>query len=121
LYDVVINLEFISLETACSMIETGVQQPEFQDQPDRKKIIDRFVLACQIQLKLGQDERTKGMHIDVEVHDEVARINGKFASTGPLSTGLHRSEEDILEVVRRFKEIKKVEFSLTGAGIPVET
>ena len=120
-YDAVINLEFMSLDTACSMIETGVQQPEFQNSPERKKIVDAFVLACQIQLKLAQEDRTKGMQLDVEVSDHVARINGKFLSTGPLSTGLQRSEGDIMEVVRQFEEIKKVEFNLVDAGIPVET
>jgi cytidylate kinase len=121
LYDAVINLEFLSLDTACSMVETGVQQPEFQHTPERKQVIDNYALASRIQLKLAQDDRTKGMQIDVEVSDQVARINGKFLSTGPLTSGLHRSEEDIMEVVRRFKEIKKVEFNLVDAGIPVET
>jgi cytidylate kinase len=121
LYDVVINLEFMSLDTACSMIEKGVQQPEFRNTPERKKIVDAFALACEIQLKLAQEDRTKGMHLDVEVSDHVARIKGKFLSTGPLTTGLQRSEEDVMEVVRQFKEIKKVEFNLAGAGIPVET
>ena len=120
-YDVVINLEFMSLDTACSMIETAVQQPEFQNTPERKKIVDAFILACRIQLKLAQEDRTKGMQLDVEVSDHVARINGKFLSTGPLSTGLQRSEEDIIQIVRQFEEIKKVEFNLADAGIPVET
>ncbi len=121
LYDVVINLEFLSLDTACSMIEKGVQQPGFQDTPERKKIIDECALACQIQLKLAQEDRTKGMHLDVQVSRHVARINGKFLSAGPLTRGLQRSEEDIMEVVRSFKEIKKVEFDIADAGIPVET
>ena len=121
LYDVVINLEFLSLDTACSMIETGVQKPEFQNTPERKKVIDAYALASRIQLKLAQDGRTKGMQIDVEVSDQIARINGKFLSTGPLTSGLHKSEEDVMEVVRQFKEIKKVEFNLVDAGIPVET
>jgi cytidylate kinase len=121
LYDVVINLEFLSLDAACSMIEEAVRQPEFQDTPGRRKIIGECALACQIQLKLAQEDRTKGMQIEVEVSDHVARINGKFLSTGPVAKGLHRSEEDIVEVVRSFKEIKKVEFNLADAGIPVET
>jgi cytidylate kinase len=121
LYDIVVNLEYLSMDTACSMIERGVQQPEYQDKPERKKVIDECALACRIQLRLAQDDRTKGMHIDVEVFDQVARINGRFFGAGPLSSGLHRSEEDIMEVVRQFKEIKKVEFNLTDAGIPVET
>ncbi len=121
LYDLVINLEYLSLDTACSMIETGVQQPEFLDTPERREVIDEYALACQIQLKLAQEDRTKGMQIDVDVSGPVARINGKFFGTGPLTSGLHRSQEDIMEVVREFKEIKKVEFNLAGAGIPVET
>lgn len=121
LYDVVVNLEFLSLDTACSMIETVVQQPEYQDNPARKKIIDECALACRIQLSLAQDDRTKGMHLDVAVSDQICRINGKFLSSGPLTSGLHRSEEDIMEVVRQFKEIRKVEFNLADAGIPVET
>jgi cytidylate kinase len=121
LYDVVIHLELLSLDTACSMIEKGVQQPEYQDVPERKKIIDECSLASRIQLKLAQDDRTKGMQIDVQVSEQVARIQGKFLSTGPLTSGLHKSEEDVMEVVRQFKEIKKVEFNLVDAGIPVET
>ncbi len=39
----------------------------------------------------------------------------------PLTTALRRSEEDIMEIVRRFREIKKVEFDLADAGIPSET
>ncbi len=121
LYDVVINSEILSLETACSMIEKAVEQPEFQHTPERKKVIDEFALARRIRLKLAQEDRTKGMKIDVEVCDGVAFVYGKFRTTGPLTTGLHRSEEDIIEVVRAFPDIEKVEFNLTDAGIPVET
>ena len=39
----------------------------------------------------------------------------------PLTTALRRSEEDVIEIVRRFREIKKVEFDLADAGIPSET
>jgi hypothetical protein len=84
-------------------------------------MIDERALACRIQLKLAQEDRTRGMQIHVDVSGSVARIHGRFLSAGPLSTGLHRSEEDILEVVRSFEEIKKVEFNLADAGIPVES
>ena len=39
----------------------------------------------------------------------------------PMSTALQGSEEDIMEIVRRFREIKKVAFDLADAGIPSET
>lgn len=39
----------------------------------------------------------------------------------PMTTPLQRSEEDIMEIARRFREIKKVEFILADPGIPSET
>lgn len=121
LYDMVISLDTIGLETACALIDFIARQTEFQDSPERKEIRAQFALACRIKLRLAQNDRTQGMQIGVNVMDQVARISGKFLSSGPLSKGLNRSKEDILEVVREFREIKKVEFDLKDAGIPVET
>ena len=39
----------------------------------------------------------------------------------PMTTVLQRNEEDIMKIVRRFRQIKKVEFDLADAGIPSET
>jgi hypothetical protein len=39
----------------------------------------------------------------------------------PMTTALQRSEEDIMEIVRRVREIKKVELDLADAAIPSET
>ena len=38
----------------------------------------------------------------------------------PTTTALQRSEEDIMKIVRRFRQIKKVEFGSADAGIPSE-
>ena len=121
LYDMVINLETIGIESACALIEFVVQQPEFKESPERKEMRAQFALACRIKLRLAQNDRTQGMQIGVHVADQVAKISGKFLSSGPLIKGLNRSKEDILEVVREFRGIKKVEFDLKDAGLPVET
>jgi cytidylate kinase len=120
LYDLVVNLGAVGLETACALIDFTVRAPDFQETPEKKDILAQFVLACRIKLKLAQDDRTRGMQIDVHVHDTVASISGKFLSSGPLTKGIQRSENDIIEVVRAFPEIKNVEFNLKDAGIPVE-
>lgn len=121
LYDVVIHLDVVSLDTACAMIEKAIEQPEFRDRPGQQQFRDAFALACRIKLKLAQDERTKGMQLDVAVFKDVARVNGKFLSSGPLSKGIQKSEALILEVVRQFEDIRKVEFELKDAGVPIET
>lgn len=39
----------------------------------------------------------------------------------PMTTALQRSEEDIMKIVRRFRQIEKTEFDLADAGSPSET
>ena len=48
-------------------------------------------------------------------------MQGGPQSPLPMNRALQRSEEDIMEVVRRFPEIKKLELILADAGIPSET
>jgi len=38
-----------------------------------------------------------------------------------MTTVLQRSDEDIVKIVLRFRQIKNVDFDLTVAGIPSET
>jgi len=121
LYDMVVHLGTLSVDTVCSVIDFTVRQPDYQETSDRQEVLKQFVQACRIKLRLAQNDRTRGMQIEVQVRDRVARIYGKFFSSGPFSSGLHRSEEDISEVIREFPEIKKVEFDVRDAGIPVET
>jgi cytidylate kinase len=121
LYDLVINLGAVSLETACALIDFTARTTDFQPSQETKDRLGDFVLSCRIKLKLAQNDRTRGMQIDVLVRDQVAHVSGKFLSSGPLSKGVQRSEADIMEVVREFREIRKVEFNLKDAGMPVET
>ncbi len=121
LYDMVVHLGTLSVDTACSVIDFTVRQPDFEETSNKQEILNQFALACRIKLRLAQNDRTRGMQIKVRVRDRVAQIYGKFLSSGPISTGLHRSEEDISEVIREFPEIEKVEFDVRDAGIPIET
>ncbi len=121
LYDLVINLGAVSLETACALIDFTIQTPDFQPSEEKKERLADFTLSCRIKLKLAQNDRTRGMQIGVQVQGHLARVSGKFLSSGPLSKGVQRSEADIMEVIREFQEIRKVEFDLKDAGMPVET
>jgi len=121
LYDLVINLGAVSLDTACAMIEFTVRTPDFQPTREKKDLLADFLLACRMKLRLAQNDRTRGMQIDVQVQGQRALVSGKFLSSGPLSKGVQRSEADILEVLREFPEVRTVTFDLKGAELPVET
>lgn len=121
LYDLVINLGNVTLDTACALIDFTARTADFQPTEEKKERLADFVLACRIKLKLAQNDRTRGMQIDVRVEGQRALVSGKYLSSGPLSKGVQRSEADVMEVIGAFPEIRKVSFDLNDAGLPVET
>src|SRR4030042_1557549 len=121
LYDMVINLENLSLDTACGMIMYVLGQPEFQSSPEKKKAVEDFALACQIKAKIALNERTKGIELDVEVKDGKVRIQGKLYTTvGMFATGLRQSEAEIITIVKSVPGVKNVKVELQEIPVAVE-
>src|SRR4030042_2715068 len=113
LYDMVINLENLSLDTACGMIMYVLGQPEFQSSPEKKKAVEDFALACQVKAKIALNERPKGIGLDVEVKDGNVRIQGNFYTTvGMFDTGLRQTEAEISTIAKRVPGVKDVKIDL---------
>ncbi len=51
LYDLTVNLEFISLETACVIIAEASAQPQYEVTADVKKRLEDFTTECREQLR----------------------------------------------------------------------
>jgi len=121
LYDMVINLENLSLDTACGMIMYVLGQPEFQSSPEKKKAIEDFALACQVKAKIALNERTKGIGLEVEVKDGNVRIQGKFYTTvGMFATGLRQTEAEIRTIAKSVPGVKDVKIDLQELPVAVE-
>jgi len=121
LYDLVIQLGAVDLETACALIDFAVRTPAFQSTPEKRERLSGFVLGCRLRLALAQNERTRGMQIDVRVQGHAAWVSGEFLSGGRPSKEVQRSEADIREVIRALPEIRTVAFDVQAAGTPGET
>lgn len=121
LYDMVINLENLSLDTACGIIMYALSQPEFQSTPEKKKAVEDFALSCQVKAKIALNERTKGIELDVEVKDGNVRIQGKLYTTvGMFATGLRQSEAEIITIVKSVPGVKDVKVELQELPVAVE-
>ena len=121
LYDMVINLENLSLDTACGMIMYALSQPEFQSSPEKKKTLEDFALSCQVKATIALNERTKGIELDVEVKDGNVRIQGKLYTTvGMFATGLRQSEAEIITIVKSVPGVKNVKVELQELPVAVE-
>jgi len=120
LYDLVINIEDLSITMACEVITHTVNLPEFQNTPERKKEREDFYLASLVKSKLTLSEKTRGMDINVEASDGRIVLSGKFYTSGPFPRGIHRTQNDILEVVQTVPGIKDIKIGIEALGIPVE-
>ncbi len=65
LYDLVINLDSIGIESACEMIVCTLNQKEFVESPESRIIIEDFLLASRVKAELAGHDRTKGLELEV--------------------------------------------------------
>jgi cytidylate kinase len=121
LYDMVINLENLSIDTTCGMIMHALDQPEFQSSPEKKQAIEDFALSCQLKAKIALNERTRGIELDVEVKDSNVRIQGKLYTTvGMFATGLRQTEAEIGTIAKSVPGVKDVKVDLQELPVAVE-
>ncbi|MGB5159120.1 cytidylate kinase family protein [Desulfobacterium sp. N47] len=120
IYDLVINLDAISLESACEIIICTLKQAEFKESPESKNIIDDFLLACRVKTALVTHDQTKGLGLDVSSNKGVVIITGSFETGGIFSSGKHRIKNDLIEVARQVEGVKNVEIGLENIPVALE-
>ena len=113
LYDIVINLDQIALDTACGMILFALDQPEFKDTPEKAKAIQNLALSSQVKAKLALDQRTRGMELEVEAKDGKVLVKGQlFTTVSPLATGMQRTKDYIREIATGIPGVKEITIDL---------
>jgi cytidylate kinase len=80
LYDVVLNLEHITLARACEIIATSVRgQQCFQFGLECRRAMDDFAIASQVKANLALGPATRSLELEVEVSDGEAKIFGRLS------------------------------------------
>lgn len=114
LYDVVVNLEVMSVETTCDMLGSVVRQAEFTATEATKQAIDDFLLACHVRLALVNNSLTRDIEFQVVAKAGVVEIKGEMPKAGMLT---HTSQRDIGEIqktVRAVPNVKAVHLDVTA-------
>jgi cytidylate kinase len=120
LYDLVINLDAISLESACQVIICTLNQEEFLESPESKIIIEDFLLASRVKAELANNDRTKGLELEVGAEKGVIKITGSFETGGIFHSGKHRIKNDLIEVARQVPGVKEVNIGLADIAVALE-
>lgn len=111
LYDLCINLERKSIETACRVICALAQDADCQATLASREQVERLLLASQVEAALVVDRRTAEIEAGARVED------GRVTVTGPYLDDAR--VEQVLEVARSVAGVELVEYEPGYAPILV--
>lgn len=72
--DLMLNLDQISIESACATACVMAQLPEFQPTPASRRIMEDLCLAARARERLGRDARTAGADLTVSARDGLVTV-----------------------------------------------
>jgi len=123
LYDLVINIASVSVDSACEIVISALNQQEFKEFPEKQRLIDDFVLASRVKVQLATHERTRSwLELEVEAEQQVVKISGRVLMGGGIFywRGEDRVRDELIGVVKAVPGVKKVIIALEGEAVPVE-
>lgn len=86
LYDLVLNLDRVTLEAACGILECIMAQEDFQASPESRAEVERLYIATKIEELLVTDPRTASLEISADVHDDGIRLTGPYVEDAERTT-----------------------------------
>ncbi|MEJ2429918.1 MAG: cytidylate kinase family protein [Deltaproteobacteria bacterium] len=92
LYDLVLNLDRVTLEAACGILECVMAGEDFQASPESRAEVERLYLATQIEELLVTDPRTATLEITADFQNDGIRLIGPYVEDSELTT--------IMEIVK---------------------
>jgi cytidylate kinase len=108
LYDLVVNLEKTSLESACATVVTLARQREFiVDDAARVRLLD-FALACRVRVALAVQPASRGLALKVTASDGVVTLAGEIPRPDMLTHASERWIGELRQVVEQVQGVTKV-------------
>lgn len=88
LYDLNLNIGHMTINAACSLLESILREKDFQASAESQKTVDRLHLAADIEVALVTDPRTAAFEINAQVDDDGVRLIGPYLEDSELETVL---------------------------------
>jgi cytidylate kinase len=86
LYDFVVNLDHVTLEAACGILECILAEEDFQASLESRSEVERLYLATKIEEALVIDPRTAMLEISAAVQNNGIRLIGPYIEDSELAT-----------------------------------
>jgi cytidylate kinase len=106
LYDLVINMEKLSIDAAVELVAAAVQRPELQTTPAGQQLVADRSLASQVQVALATNPETRRYRITVEAKSGLVTLEGTAAMDEAVEVA--RSVRGVLEVKTQQMDIPPI-------------
>lgn len=106
-YDVILNLEHLSAESACETIARMTGLKEFQPSPESRQRLEDASLCSKVWAAMASNPLTRSAGLEVTAHDGSVTITGNVGST--------KAAEAVAEIARAVPGVKSLH-SEVGMG-----
>jgi len=103
LYDLVLNLDRVTLKAACGILECLMVEKDFQVTPESRAEVERLYLATKIEESLVTDPRTAALEIRAEVQNDGIRLIGPYIEDSELNM--------IIKIVQTVSDTSSVQYN----------
>jgi cytidylate kinase len=109
LYDLVVSLSRMSVDTACETVAQIASRPEFQPTPASLRAMRELALRSQVSAALVTDPRTKDAHLEVSADEGVITIVGTTQSPAVVEAAplVARRVEGVTNVVSHVRFLRE--------------
>ena len=102
LYDLVLSLNRLTLDSAAALVIRAVRWPAFQPTEASRAALTDLALSSRIRATLAVDPRTTALEINVHVADRIVTLSGAVSSEEAMRDVLAR-----VETVSGIKQLKQ--------------
>lgn len=100
LYDLVVNLEGMSIRSACAVVMAAAQRPEYTVTDEVRGKLQDFLLACRVTVALATRPASRGLDLEVRAVQGVVTIRGEVPKVEMTIHASTRWEQELLEIGR---------------------
>ncbi len=100
LYDMVLNIEHMTIDDACEVITCRINLADFKPTPESQKTFEDSLLSSRVWASLAKNERTRIASIQVTADSGTVTLKGSLGSQKTLDT--------ILQMAKQTKGVKSV-------------
>jgi len=112
LYDIVVNLEKMSLSTACDLVVEATKKPEFEITEKVLAQLADFALACRVKVAMATHPASRGLGLEVTSSGGNIEISGEIPKAVMLMHDSSRGEREITDIAQSIEGVQSVKLNI---------